>query len=298
MKKNQESVFFDRRKWQKILFVMKLKLILILISSFQLTAAVHSQNSKLTLKMENVSLEQVIWEIQKQTDFVFMYGTQDIAKVNSLTIDVSDKTVKEVLDQCLRNTGLVYEISGNAVIIKRTDDDKKEMLVIKGNVKDSKGEPLPGVTVIEKGTTVGVATDVEGKFTFTVAKHDGIILVFSFVGMKTKEVKWTGQKEMNVVLEEDAQEMEEVVVTGYQTVKKSNMAGSISTVKAEDLGFDGNPIFGTGITREVGRSHDTESRWVSWDPSKSTGSRNFYIIRKSGARVGCRWDYTRRSASF
>ena len=85
MKKNQETIFFNRRKWQKILFVMKLKLILILISCFQLTAAVHSQNNRLTLKMEEVTLEQLIWEIQKQTDFVFMYGTQDIAKVDKLT---------------------------------------------------------------------------------------------------------------------------------------------------------------------------------------------------------------------
>ncbi|MFR7809564.1 MAG: STN domain-containing protein [Butyricimonas faecihominis] len=121
---------------------MKLKLILILISSFQLSAAVYSQGNKVTLKMENTSLEQVIWEIQKQTDFVFMYGTRDITKVTNLTVDMTDKTVNEILDQCLRHSGLVYTISGNAVIIKRADDDK-EMTVIKGVVKDKNGDP-PG----------------------------------------------------------------------------------------------------------------------------------------------------------
>ena len=131
MKKNQETIFFSRRKWEKILFVMKLKLVLILISSFQLSAAVYSQDNRLTLKMEDASLEQVIWEIQKQTDFVFMYGTRDITKVTNLTVDMTDKTVNEILDQCLRHSGLVYTISGNAVIIKRADDDKKEMTVIK-----------------------------------------------------------------------------------------------------------------------------------------------------------------------
>ena len=136
MKKNQETIFFSRRKWEKILFVMKLKLVLILISSFQLSAAVYSQDNRLTLKMEDASLEQVIWEIQKQTDFVFMYGTRDITKVTNLTVDMTDKTVNEILDQCLRHSGLVYTISGNAVIIKRADDDKKEMTVIKGVVKD------------------------------------------------------------------------------------------------------------------------------------------------------------------
>mgnify|MGYP000433481172 FL=1 len=101
MKKNQETIFFSRRKWEKILFVMKLKLVLILISSFQLSAAVYSQDNRLTLKMEDASLEQVIWEIQKQTDFVFMYGTRDITKVTNLTVDMTDKTVNEILDQCL-----------------------------------------------------------------------------------------------------------------------------------------------------------------------------------------------------
>ena len=239
MKKNQETVFFGRRKWEKILFVMKLKLVLILISSFQLSAAVYSQSNRLTLKMEEVSLEQVIWEIQKQTDFVFMYGTRDIAKVDKLTVDMTDKTVNEILDQCLRNTGLIYEISGNAVVIKRADDDKKEMVVIKGTVKDTKGEPLPGVTIVEKGTTIGVATGIDGDFTFTTVKKDSITLVFSFVGMKPRSVLWNGQKMLNVVLEEEATEMEEVVVTGYQTVKKSNMAGSVSTIKAEDLVLNG-----------------------------------------------------------
>ncbi|MFR7878000.1 MAG: STN domain-containing protein [Butyricimonas paravirosa] len=128
---------------------MKLKLVLILISSFQLSAAVYSQDNRLTLKMEDASLEQVIWEIQKQTDFVFMYGTRDITKVTNLTVDMTDKTVNEILDQCLRHSGLVYTISGNAVIIKRADDDKKEMTVIKGVVKDKNGDP-PGVTIIEE----------------------------------------------------------------------------------------------------------------------------------------------------
>lgn len=239
MKKNQESIFFDRRKWRKILFVMKLKLILILISSFQLTAAVHSQNSKLTLKMENVSLEQVIWEIQKQTDFVFMYGMQDIAKVSNLTIDVSDKTVKEILDQCLHDTGLVYEISGNAVIIRRTDDDKKEILVIKGVVKDSRGGALPGVTVVLKGTTTGVATGISGDFVITIPKRDSVTLLFSFVGMKTKEVKWRGQTELTVVLEEDMNEMEEVVITGYQVIDRRKSTSAVSSVKMEDIMIPG-----------------------------------------------------------
>lgn len=239
MKKNQETIFFSRRKWEKILFVMKLKLILILISSFQLSAAVYSQGNKVTLKMENTSLEQVIWEIQKQTDFVFMYGTQDVSKVARLTVDMKDKTVNEILNLCLRNTGLIYMISGNAVIIKRADDNKKETTVIKGVVRDQKGEPLPGVTIIEKGTSIGVATGINGDFTFSTTKRDSVTLLFSFVGMKTKEVTWKGEKTLSVVMEEEVSEMEEVVITGYQVVDRRKNTSAVTSVKVGDIMIPG-----------------------------------------------------------
>lgn len=239
MKKNQETIFFSRRKWEKILFVMKLKLILILISSFQLSAAVYSQGNKVTLKMENTSLEQVIWEIQKQTDFVFMYGTQDVSKVARLTVDMKDKTVNEILNLCLRNTGLIYMISGNAVIIKRADDNKKETTVIKGVVRDQKGEPLPGVTIIEKGTSIGVATGINGDFTFSTTKRDSVTLLFSFVGMKTKEVTWKGEKMLSVVMEEEVSEMEEVVITGYQVVDRRKNTSAVTSVKVGDIMIPG-----------------------------------------------------------
>ena len=105
---------------------MKLKTVFLLLLSFQLSAAVHSQTTRLTLRMENATLEQVLWEIQRQTDFVFMYGTADVAGVTGLNVDVADRTVAEILDFCLRDTRLTYEISGNAVVIKARDEEKKE----------------------------------------------------------------------------------------------------------------------------------------------------------------------------
>lgn len=239
MKKNGNAVSSGGGKWRKLWLIMKLKTVFLLLLSFQLSAAVHSQTTRLTLRMENATLEQVLWEIQRQTDFVFMYGTADVAGVTSLNVDMTDRTVPEILDYCLKGTRLTYEVSGNAVVLKMCDEEKKERVEISGEVKDSKGNPLPGVTVVEKGTSVGVATGVNGRYTFTTVKKDSVTLVFSFVGMKTQEVVWRGQKELNVTMVEEAQEMEEVVVTGYQTVKKSNMAGSVSTVSAEDLVLNG-----------------------------------------------------------
>ena len=96
-----------------------------------------------------------------------------------------------------------------------TNNTKKETIIIRGIVKDKEGTPLPGVTILIKGSTVGVSTDVKGEYVMNVEKRDSLVLSFSFVGMKTKEVKWTGQQTLNVVLEEDVSEVEEVVVIGY-----------------------------------------------------------------------------------
>ena len=109
------------------------------------------------------------------------------------------------------------------------NDTQKETIVIRGIVKDKEGTPLPGVTILIKGSTVGVSTDVKGEYVINVEKRDSLILSFSFVGMKTKEVKWTGQQTLNVVLEEEVSEVEEVVVIGYGTTTKKDLTGSVAS---------------------------------------------------------------------
>ena len=106
---------------------------------------------------------------------------------------------------------------------------------VRGTVRDEKGTSLPGVTVVIKGTTLGTATDDKGEFVLRLPRQEGITLVFSYVGMKLEEVKFTGQKDMQVVLYADEQEMEEVVVTGYQVLDKRTLTSSISTVRADEL---------------------------------------------------------------
>lgn len=161
-----------------------------------------------------MSLEQVIWEIQKKTDFVFMYGTRDIEGVKQLTVQETDKEVNEILKTCLKNTGLWFEISGNAVVIKK-EVTATEGRKITGKVVDEKGNPLPGVTVIIKGTSLGTVTSVEGEFTITLPVADGQALLFSFVGMETMEVKITDKNDYKIVLKEDVKALDDVVVTGY-----------------------------------------------------------------------------------
>lgn len=158
--------------------------------------------------------------IEQKGEFTFLYSIEDVDHVSSININVKQAGLKEVLDICLASTKLTYEINGRLIVIRVRDEKPEDkMMIIKGSVKDKKGEPLPGVTIIEKGTSVGVASGINGEFTFTTTKRDSVFLIFSFVGMKTKVILWKGQKELKVVMEEDAQEMDEVVVTGYQTVK-------------------------------------------------------------------------------
>lgn len=235
MKKNLGKAFPGRGKLSIFLLAMKLKLFLLLFTCLQLNATVHSQNNaRLSLNLHDVSLEQVIWAIQKKTDFVFMYGTTDIQEIDKLSIDVQDKAVSEILEQCLKNTTLKYEISGNAIVIKR-GSMQQAVKKISGKVVDKNGESLPGVTVLIKGTTLGTVTTVDGKFSITLLEGKGNVLVFSFVGMLTQELKITDKKEYNVVMEEDVKTLQGVVVTGYFNKNKDSFTGSQVTVEGDEL---------------------------------------------------------------
>ena len=141
----------------------------------------------------------------------------------------------------LRPLGLSFTIDDQVVVItaSKAKDDVEKELTIKGRVfmKDSTG--VPGATVILKGTSTGVITNMAGEFTITIPYTESPVLIFSFLGMKTREVRYVGQKEMMVLMEEDVKAMDEVIVTGYQRIRKSDMVGSTNSVKREDLFFNG-----------------------------------------------------------
>ena len=239
MEKNPGMAFPARGKLKKIFLVMKLKIFLILFGCLQVHAAVYSQNDvKISLDLENVSLEEVIWAIERQTDFVFMYGTSDVERVQSLTVKENDKGVGEILQACLRNTGLCYEISGNAVVIKK-GEQQVEGRKITGKVTDEKGNTLPGVTVLIKGTSIGVSTDNEGKYSLSLPAGEHVLL-FSMVGMQTKEIAVGSRSQIDVVMQEEVSEMEEVVVTGIFNKSRESYTGSVTTISEKELKAAGN----------------------------------------------------------
>ncbi|MDR0765841.1 MAG: SusC/RagA family TonB-linked outer membrane protein [Odoribacteraceae bacterium] len=214
---------------------MKLKVMLVLLSCLPISAAVYSQDSKLSLRVENASLEEVIWNLQKKTGFVFMYGTREIEHVRGLNIDAHELTVKEILAMCLKGTGLTPEVTGDAVIIRKETPQQPGMVVVKGKVTDEKGEPLPGATVQVKGTTLGASVDVKGEFMLSLPARDDIVLSFSFMGMVKQEIAWKGETTLEVVMKEEIARIEEVVVTGYSTIRKGEYVGAITVVRGEDV---------------------------------------------------------------
>ena len=133
---------------------------------FSFTVLAQS-DQRITLNLQKATLEQVIWEIQKKTGFTFMYGSNDIQTVRNITLNEKDKSIREILDKCLRGTSLTYEISGKEIIIKQTDANKKR--TIKGVVVDKDGMPLPGASVRLKGTDTVSGTNLDGEFQIAVS---------------------------------------------------------------------------------------------------------------------------------
>ena len=241
MKKNNEEGLF-RQVRPKILLIMKLTTAFLLMSFLSVSAATLGQRA--TIKVTNVTLKSVFKEVKQKMGYTFVYNEHDVNQVGKVTLDITTSDVKQVLDKCLENTALGYCIQGDVVVIqKRAEqimrDVKKESFKITGLVQDKKKEPLPGVTVLLKGTSVGVATDKDGKFSLEVPQMDSVVLVFSFVGMKDKEIAIKKlEKEMKpltVVMEENEEELSEVVVTGMFNRRKEGFTGSAVSVKGEDL---------------------------------------------------------------
>ena len=209
-------------------------LFLFFLLSLQLSAMSYSQSVSLSLSLSDALLTDVLSAIRNQSNYTFVYNMDDVRNIKVSKAEFKNAALDEILDLCLKNTGFSYVVEDNVVVIRKQQTVEEKKIV--GVVKDKAGVPLPGVTVLIKGSTVGTATDAQGKFSLAVANLDKVTLLFSFVGMKTKEVAVDSDKSLQVVLEEDATEMDEVVVNaGYFQKTKESFTGSEVTVKVDEL---------------------------------------------------------------
>jgi tonB-linked outer membrane protein, susC/ragA family len=233
-----------KKKWMcKILRYMRNLFLLLLISASSIWARDgYSQKSQEIFSVKSGTIESIFRQIKKQSGYEFFYNTAVLDVKENVSLATPNGTLEDILSQVLGNK-YSYSIRDNYILIsgkKHVLPDEVKKIVIKGLVKDRKGESLPGVSVLLKGTTVGVATDVKGEFMLTIPAQDTIVLRFTFIGMKTKDVVYRAQeKPIVVVLEESATEVEEVIVTGYQEIKKERMTGSVEVVTSKDIANKG-----------------------------------------------------------
>lgn len=255
MKKKRLDDFPHRGRWSQILLRMKLTFVLVFCMLVQTFAAVDAQT--VTLKKQNASLEEIIWELKEQTKFVFLYSSADIATVKGIDIDMQNSQIDAILKKCLEGTDLQFVKENNAIIIRqangKTAVPQVQSRKITGKVIDEDGNPLPGVAVLIEGTTIGVATDMDGKYDLTCPEMKDIVLKFSYIGMKPKSVVVGNKTVVDVTLESDSQEMDEVVVTGLLNRRKSGFAGTTTVISKQELAkvSTGN-IFTTISTLDAG----------------------------------------------
>ena len=224
----------------KISRKMKLTAYLIFISLFQIQASTNSENDKVTLSLNKVTYLEVFRAIESQTEFNVLYNNNELNTVKEVSVNVKNTLVFDVLKNLFKNTNIEYKTVGKQIvllhknvpnIIKKTVPVK---IAITGVVKDQFGNPVPGVSVLVKGTTNGTTTDFDGIYAISVADKSAV-LVYSYLGYKTKEVIANNKVTINVTLEEEVGQLDEIVLVGYGTVKKSDVTGSVSSVSAEDL---------------------------------------------------------------
>ncbi|MDP4209407.1 MAG: TonB-dependent receptor [Bacteroidota bacterium] len=232
MRKNPILGIFSRKYHAKILLTMKLTTVLVLISTLQLSATTFSQEAKLTLNIKNGTLASLFKEIEKQSSYSLFYKDNQIDLTRKITVVANDKSVSDILKDVLANENVSYTMMNKIVVF--TPKNQQQGMTVTGVISDEKGESLPGVTVAIKGTTRALPVGVDGKYTIDVNNGDDV-LVFSLLGYNTQEIKVGTQKVINIKLSEDVKKLQEVVVVGYGTQKKSDITGSVTSVSKDRL---------------------------------------------------------------
>ncbi len=221
--------------------VMKIAFFLIFAVIFQLAASnAEAQKAIIYIEKSVLTLHELIDEIENQTDYLFVYKDSEIDLSEQVKVNARHKPVDKVLNQAFTNSSLTYELA-NSYISLRSANKKEEKTIseqtkkkITGTVVDENGTPVIGANVVEKGTTNGIITNIDGQFALEVA--DNATLQISYIGYTTREVQVKDQKNLTVILVEDTQTLEEVVVTAFGTgQKKESIVGSIQSVSPDDL---------------------------------------------------------------
>ncbi|MDR2121321.1 MAG: TonB-dependent receptor [Tannerella sp.] len=226
----------------KRLLIMKIAVFILVLGHFPVYAGNYSQETRLTVKENEIELGKLLNQIEEKTEFFFFYSNDEVDRHMKVSVNATNKPITDILDQALRGSDVAYQVKDRVIILvkkHKLEEIMQQHPVITGTVTDAAGEPLPGVNISVKGTTTGVITDADGKYSLNVT--DGrAILVYSFIGYLSQEVTVGDRTKIDVALRESLQALDEVVVVGYGVQKKVNLTGAVGHIKSDVLA--GQPV--------------------------------------------------------
>lgn len=231
--------------------IMRISLLLLFVCVCQLMATdMDAQNTIVKIKQNNISIKQLIKEIELQTDYLVVFRNQDVDVDKLISFKKTSAKVTELLEEVCRNANINYVFENNYITLsKGIQEIKQNKKKVTGVVIDAKGEPIIGANVVEIGTSNGIITDVDGNYSLEVG--DGATLQFSFIGYLSQSVNVKGKTVLNITMQEDTQALDEVVVVGYGTMRKRDLTGAVAQVRPDKLLKEGittvQDILRTGV---------------------------------------------------
>jgi TonB-linked SusC/RagA family outer membrane protein len=217
--------------------VLKIAVFLLLLGHLSARAGNYAKETRLTVKENEIELGKLLSQIEDRSEFSFFYSNDEVDRNMKVSVNATNRPVADILDQAFRGSDLAYHVNDRVIILvkKHTPEEiMQQHPAVTGTVTDADGEPLPGVNIFVKGTTVGVITDAAGKYSLNVT--DGrAILVYSFVGYYSQEITVGNRTNIDVALRESLQALDEVIVVGYGVQKKVNLTGAVGSIKSDAL---------------------------------------------------------------
>ncbi len=244
--KNPSEQFIRKRDSLSDLFkTIKASLFLLFLFAFQVTAtSISAQGAIVELKSNPITIRHLIDAIEQQTDYLVIYSTHEVNTSRSVSLEKRSDQVSSILLAAFADTDIDFDFENNYIVLAKkekslvvtadTKESFRQQKIIRGRVVDKDNLPLPGVSIIVKGTTIGTSTDLNGEFTLAVP-DDAKILQFSFLGMHTQEAAIDERAQYNISLEEETIGVDEVIVIGYGGVKKKDATGAVTLLKPSEL---------------------------------------------------------------
>jgi TonB-linked SusC/RagA family outer membrane protein len=272
---------------KRYILIMKFTLLFLFLSLFQLSAN-YSQKNMLRFSMQDATIKEVLSEIEQQSNYTFLFDNTKIDVLHKVDVDFENSDIEEVLNELFYNTEINYKIVKNQILLdNKFQNQEFQPIKVTGVVIDEDvNEPLPGVNIYIKGTTIGTITDASGKYEIEVP-NENAILVFKYIGYQTQEIPVAGNAEINVNLVFEAEYLDEIVVIGYGIVKKIDLTGSLATLKEEDFnrGLVSTPeqmlqgkVAGVKITSNNGEPGAGSNIQIRGMSSISTGQQPLFVV--------------------